>query len=98
MLFWPVIEAVVSVVHTVTCADYFQRSPRTKMAPADPEAKASQAGQTPVLWPEGGWMSGARKWRCLRSSVALTCPRKPLASVVHTLICADSQIYFWLSS
>jgi hypothetical protein len=44
----------VSVVYTLTCADYFRRSPRTKMAPADPEAKASWAGRTPVLWP-GRW-------------------------------------------
>jgi hypothetical protein len=29
-------------------------SPRTELAPTDPEAKASRAGQTPVLWP-GRW-------------------------------------------
>jgi hypothetical protein len=42
-------KLLVSVVHTLTCADYFLRSPGTKMAPTDPEAKASWAGQTPVL-------------------------------------------------
>jgi hypothetical protein len=51
VLLWPVTEAVVSVVHTLTCADYFPRSPGIKMAPVDPEAKASQAGWTHVLWP-----------------------------------------------
>ena len=44
VLLWPVTEAVVSVVHTLTCADYFLRSPGTKMAPVEPEAKASRAG------------------------------------------------------
>ena len=47
-------KLLASVVHTLTCADHFRWSPGTKMAPADPEAKASRAGQTPVLWP-GGW-------------------------------------------
>ena len=32
----------------------FQQSPGTKMAPADPEAKASRAWRTPVLW-VGRW-------------------------------------------
>jgi hypothetical protein len=75
VLLWPVTEAFVSVVHTLTCVDYFPQSPETKMASADPEAKASQAGWTPVLWP-GRWpVVWSRKWRCLRSSVALACPR-----------------------
>jgi hypothetical protein len=59
VLLWPVTEAVVSVVHTLTSLDYFPWSPETKTAPADPEAKASQVGCTPVLWP-GRWLvSGA---------------------------------------
>jgi hypothetical protein len=39
----------VSVVHTLACADYFLWSPGTKMAPAEPESKASHAWWTPVL-------------------------------------------------
>jgi hypothetical protein len=45
----------VSVVHTLTCTDYFLWSTRTKMAAADPEARSSRAGRTPVLW-LGGWL------------------------------------------
>jgi hypothetical protein len=30
VLLWPVTEAVVSVVHTLTCVDYFPRSPETE--------------------------------------------------------------------
>jgi hypothetical protein len=37
-------KLLASVFHTLTCADYFQRGPRTKMAPANPEAKVSLAG------------------------------------------------------
>ena len=47
-------KLLISVVHTLTCADYFLPSPGTKMAPAYPEARASRAGQTPDLWP-GRW-------------------------------------------
>ena len=44
-------KLLASVVHTLTCADYFRQSPGTKIAPSDPEEKASWAGRTPVLWP-----------------------------------------------
>ena len=37
-------KLLVSVVHTLTCTDYFVQSPGTKMASTDPEAKAFQAG------------------------------------------------------
>ena len=47
-------KLLISLVHNLTCADYFLWSPGTKMASVDPEAKASQAGQTPDLWP-GRW-------------------------------------------
>jgi hypothetical protein len=47
-------KLLASVVHTLTWADYFLRSPGTKMVPADPGAKASWAGRTPVLW-QGRW-------------------------------------------
>jgi hypothetical protein len=32
-------KLLASVVHSLTCADYFLWSPGTKMAPEDPEAK-----------------------------------------------------------
>ena len=49
VLLWPVTEAVASVVHTLTCVDYFPRSPGTKVAPGEAEAEASWAGRTTVL-------------------------------------------------
>jgi hypothetical protein len=89
VLLWPVTEAVVSVVHTLTCVDYFPRSPETKMAPADPEAKASQAGWTPVLWP-GRWPDiWSPKTVLLQKLCGSHLSQKLLASVVHTLTCAD---------
>ena len=47
-------KLLISVVHALTCADFILRSPGPKMAPADPEAMAYPAGQTPDLWP-GRW-------------------------------------------
>ena len=47
-------KLLASVVHTLTCADYFWWSPGTKMAPTDPEEKTSPARWSPVLWP-GRW-------------------------------------------
>jgi hypothetical protein len=92
VLLWPVTEAVVSVVHTLTCVDYFPRSSGIKMATADPEAKASQAGQTPVLWP-GRWTD---VWSLKTALPQKLCgPRlsqKLLASVFHTLTCADCPL------
>ena len=89
MLLWPVTEAVVSVVHTLTCVDYFLRSPGTKMALADPEAKASWAGRTPVLWP-GRWPDVWSPKTALPQELCGSCvSQKLLASVVHTLTCAD---------
>ena len=37
------LKLLASVVHTLTCADYFWRSLRTKMSSADAEAKPSGA-------------------------------------------------------
>ena len=87
VLIWPVTEAVVSVVHTLTCVDYFLRSPETKMAPAVPEAEASQAGWTPVPWP-GRWPDVWSSNMALPQKLCGSClSQKLLASVVHTLTC-----------
>ena len=56
---------------------------------SDPEAKASQAGRKPVLWP-GRWtdvwsLKTALPQKLCGSRVS----QKLLASVVHTLTCAD---------
>jgi hypothetical protein len=45
-------KLLTSVFLTLPCADCPPRSPGTKLAPAEPEADASRAGWTPVLWPE----------------------------------------------
>jgi hypothetical protein len=42
-------KLMVSVFHTLTCADCPPRSPGTKVASAELEAEASRAGRTPVL-------------------------------------------------
>jgi hypothetical protein len=80
-------HAIDSVVHTLTCVDYFLWSPESKMAPALPEAKASQAGWTPVLWP-GRWPD---VWSPKTALPQMLCgfrlSQKLLASVVHTLTC-----------
>jgi hypothetical protein len=85
-----------SIVHTLTCADYFHQSPGTKMAPADAEAKPSQARRTHILWP--GRCPGVVP-RCLEPEKWLPqklcgsrLSQKLLALGVHTLTCAD---YFW---
>jgi hypothetical protein len=78
-----------SVVHTLTCADYFQSSTRTKRAPADAEGKPFRARWTPVLWP-GMWPDVWSPKRALSQELCGSrLPQKLLASVVHTLTCAD---------
>jgi hypothetical protein len=89
VLLWPVREAVVSVVHTLTSVDYPPWIPVTKMAPEDPEAKASQAGWTPVLWP-GRWPDvWSQKMALPQKLCSSHVSQNLLASVVHTLSCAD---------
>jgi hypothetical protein len=82
-------KLLASVVHTLTCADYFLWGSGTKIAPSDPEAKASRDGQTPVLW-LGRWPD---VWSPKRALPQMLCgsylSQKLLASVVHTLACAD---------
>ena len=95
MLLWPVTEAVVLVVHTLTCAVDFLWSPGTKVASADPEAKASRAGQTPVLWPARLPDVWSPKMALPQKLCGSCFFQKLLASVVHTLTCAD---YFLRSS
>jgi hypothetical protein len=51
VLLWPVTEAVSFCVHTLTCADYFLPESQNQDGSCLPEAKASRAGWTPVLWP-----------------------------------------------
>jgi hypothetical protein len=56
--------------------------------PLEPEAETSQAGQTPVLSP-GRWpVVWSRRWRRLRSSVALACPRNYGLCVPHPHPCS----------
>jgi hypothetical protein len=88
-------KLLASVVHTVTCADYFWRSLRTKMAPAAAEGKPSWARWTPFLCP-GRWLDVWSPKRVLPQKLCGSClSQKLLASVVHTLTCAD---YFWAES
>jgi hypothetical protein len=82
-------KLLASVVHTLTCADYFQRSLGTKITQADEEAKPFQEGRTPVLWPGRGPDVWSLK-RGLPQKLFGSClSQKLLASVVHTLICAE---------
>ena len=67
----------------------FRWSSRTKMAPADPEAKASQAGWTPVLW-LGRWPDvWSPKMVLPQKLCGSRLSQKLLASVVHTLTCPE---------
>jgi hypothetical protein len=59
------------------------------MAPADPEAKASQARQTPVLCPGRGPDVWSPRTALPQKLCGSLLSQKLLASVVHTLTCAD---------
>jgi hypothetical protein len=54
------------------------------MAPADPEAKASRAGQTPVLWP-GRWSDVWSPKRALPQKLCGSCLSEKLSASVCTL-------------
>jgi hypothetical protein len=65
------------------------------MAPGDPEAKATWARWTPVLWP-GRWPDVLSPIMALPQKLCGSClSQKQLASVLHTPTCAD---YFLLMS
>jgi hypothetical protein len=76
------VQLLASVVHTLTCADYFWRSPGTKMAPGVAEVKPSRAERAPVLW-LGRWPD---VWSLKRALPQQLCgsrlSQKLLASVV----------------
>jgi hypothetical protein len=60
------------------------------MAPADLEAKTSRTRQTPVFWP-GRWLDVWSLKMVLPQKLCGSClSQKLLASVVHTLTCADN--------
>jgi hypothetical protein len=82
-------KLLISVVHTLTCADYFRQSLGTKMSSLDHEAKFSRARWTPVLCP-GRWLDVWSLKMALPQKLCGSClSQKLLASVVHTLTCAD---------
>jgi hypothetical protein len=87
-------KLLVSVVHTLTCADYFRQSPGTKMSPAESVAKPSRSERTPILWPGRCPNVWSPKRGMPQNLYGSRLSQKLLASVVHTLTCAD---YFWQS-
>jgi hypothetical protein len=83
------LKLLASIVHTLIYADYPWWSPGTKMSPADVQAKPSRAERTPILW------SGRCPdvWSLKRGLLQKLCGsclfQKLLASVIHTLTCAN---------
>ena len=78
-----------SVVHTLTCTDQSLRDPGSTMAPRSAPAKPSQVGWTPLLW-QGRYPDVLSLKRGLLQKLFGFClSQKLLASVVHTLTCAD---------
>jgi hypothetical protein len=75
-------KLLASVVHTCTCPVLSHRDPGTKMAPSGTPAKPSWAG-SPLLGKVPGCLEPEKGF----ASEALWLPL--LASVVHTLTCAD---------
>ena len=73
-----------SIVYTLTCADCPPQSPRTKVASAEPEAEASQAGRTPVLWP-GRWTDVWSPKTALPQKLCSSCMSQKLLALYSTL-------------
>jgi hypothetical protein len=81
-------KLLASVVHTLTYADHFQRSPGTNMSPADSQAKHSRSGRTPILWPRRCPDIWSQKMGLPQMICGSHLSQKLLASVVHSLTCA----------
>ena len=82
-------KLLASVVHTLTCADYFHWSLGTKMSPAVAETKPSRARQTSILWSGRCPDISSPKRGLPQKLCGSRLSQKLLASVVHTLNCAD---------
>jgi hypothetical protein len=82
-------KLLASVVHTLTCADWSWWSLGTKMSSADALAITFWVGKTPILW-QGRCPDVWSMKRGLLQKLCGSClSQKLLASVVHTLTCAD---------
>ena len=82
-------KLLASVVHTLTYADLSRHDLGTKVAPAGAIAKPSWVGWTPLFW-QGRYPDVWSLKRGLPQNLCGSClSQKPLASVVHTLACAD---------
>ena len=80
---------VASTVCMLTCMDWSPRDPGHKMAPSPALVVRSLPGGHLSSGREGAQMSGAQNGVCPRSCFTSTCPSSYVASVVHTLTCAD---------
>jgi hypothetical protein len=82
-------KLLASVVHTLTCADSSWWDPGRKMASLDGSVKPSWVGWTPLLWqgrcPDVWSVKGSLPQNLCGSCLS----QKLLASIVHTLTCAD---------
>ena len=81
-----------SVVHTLTFADQSWWNPERKMAPGDALVKPSQPGWTPLLWQGRCPDIWSLKWRLPQEVCDFCLSQKQLASVVHTLSPAHTNL------